>query len=103
MIKKIETKLYLLMFVDSSQTYTHARIWRHEKVLSRLFQSLWIELFLYAWGNKFLFAFFSFFYVEENTCGRPFTIALFCKREGWVVGVFGGGMGWRNEEEETHG
>ena len=57
MIKKIEAKLYLLMFVDSSQTYTHARIWRHEKVLSRLFQSLWIELFLYAWGNKFLFAF----------------------------------------------
>ena len=41
-----------------------------------------------------LFSLF-FFYVEENTCGRPFTIALFCKREGWVVGVFGGGMGWR--------
>ena len=102
MIKKIETKLYLLMFVDSSQTYTHARIWRHEKVLSRLFPSLWIELFLYAWGNKFLFAFFSFFfYVEENTCGRPFTIALFCKREGWVVGVFGGGMGRRKWRERN--
>ena len=53
--------------------------------------------------TNFYLLFSLFFYVEENTCGRPFTIALFCKREGWVVGVFGGGMGWRNEEEETHG
>lgn len=45
--------------------------------------------------TNFYLLFLFFFNVEENTCGRPFTIALFCKREGWVVGVFGGGMGWR--------
>ena len=45
--------------------------------------------------TNFYLLFSLFFYVEEDTCGRLFTIALFCKREGWVVGVFGGGMGWR--------
>ena len=85
MIKKIETKLYLLMFVDSSQTSTHAKIWRHEKVLSRLFQSLWIELFLYAWGNKFLFAFSSFFFMLKKTHVEDL-LRLHCfvrGRDGW--------------------
>ena len=46
--------------------------------------------------TNFYLLFSLFFNVEENTCGRPFTIALFCKREGWVVGVFGG---WNGLEE----
>ena len=84
MIKKIETKLYLLMFVDSSQTHTHARIWRHEKVLSRLFQSLWIELFLYAWGNKFLFAFSLFFMLKKTHVEDILRLHCFVRgRDGW--------------------
>ena len=84
MIKKIETKLYLLMFVDSSQTSTHAKIWRHKKVLSRLFQSLWIELFLYIWGNKFLFAFFSFFMLKKTHVEDFSRLHCFVRgRDGW--------------------